>query len=723
MKEEMKNIVVVGSVLVVAIVFLVVSLRINPVGPNVNVGEINNFNSVEEIRAFLEENVQENNFYYGGLASTQVMGESGAVPAVANDMAKAGVESQSASDSGADSYSQTNVQVEGVDEPDIVKNDGKYIYTVSGNKVVIVDAYPAEGMDIVSEVSFDKDSVMGLFVNEDKMIVFTQKYEYVDSGIRCGEIYWGIRCGGYSKESTLAYIYDVSDRSNPELDKTIALSGNYLDARMIGNYVYLISNKYIYENSFDLPFYEVDGVKTDIAPTDIYYFRQHDQNFVFDTIAAINVDDGEFETETYLVGSSTSIFVSEDNIYLTYQRKLSQEYIMGRYLDEILLPELPNSVAGDIEDIWGDDDKSLSEKEREIGEIFGDYMQSLDDSEVFEFQNNLEEKAFEFFKEIQEEQEKTVIHRVSVDGLGISAEAVGEVPGRVLNQFSMDEYDGTFRIATTTGGWDREENENGVYVLNLDLEIIGKLEGLAEGEQIYSARFMGGRAYMVTFRQTDPLFAIDLSNPENPRVLGELKVTGYSGYLQPYDENHLIGIGMEASESGRVEGVKISLYDVTEMKNPEEIGKYEVEEKWSNSEATYDHKAVLFDKEKNLLVIPVSYSKEYSVAGQLWPNYENWQGAYVFNVDLNGIELKGKIAHEQDEKGDQYWYGGGDYVRRSLYMDDVLYTISNSKIKANELSDLSSIGEVKLPFESYGGPIAYGGVGGGVVEPDLTMAK
>jgi len=178
---------------------------------------------------------------------------------------------------------------------------------------------------------------------------------------------------------------------------------------MIGNYVYLISNKYIYENSFDLPFYEVDGVKTDIAPTDIYYFRQHDQNFVFDTIAAINVDDGEFETETYLVGSSTSIFVSEDNIYLTYQRKLSQEYIMGRYLDEILLPELPNSVAGDIEDIWGDDDKSLSEKEREIGEIFGDYMQSLDDSEVFEFQNNLEEKAFEFFKEIQEEQEKTVI--------------------------------------------------------------------------------------------------------------------------------------------------------------------------------------------------------------------------------------------------------------------------------------------------------------------------
>jgi len=292
------------------------------------------------------------------------------------------------------------------------------------------------------------------------------------------------------------------------------------------------------------------------------------------------------------------------------------------------------------------------------------------------------------------------------------------VPGRILNQFSMDEFDGNFRIATTTGGWDRDENENNLYVLDGDLEIIGKLEGLAEGEQIYSARFMGERAYMVTFRQTDPLFAIDLSDSENPKVIGELKVTGYSGYLHPYDENHLLGIGMEATNEGRTEGVKVSLFDVSDMENPREIGKYEVDEKWSNSEATYEHKAVLFDKERNLLVIPVSYSKEVDVAGQSWSRYENWQGAYVFNVDLAGIELKGKIVHEQDEEGDEYWYGGGDYVRRSLFMDDVLYTISQSKIKANDLDDLDEIKEIALPYENYGGPILYAedGVAGSFVK-------
>ena len=708
----MKNILVVGSFLVAAIVFLVATLYYNPVKPDVTTGDVGTFNSIEEIRSFLETNTESNGFYSASFAMQESMAKDSAVAMPSAAGADSGAAARQES---ADEYSQTNVQVEGVDEPDIVKNDGKYIYTVSGNKVVIVEAYPADEMNIVGEVDFDKDNVMNIFVNEDKMIVFTQKYEYVDTGLPCGEIYWGVRCGGYGRESTIAYIYDISDRSAPEPDRTVSLSGNYVDARMIDDYVYLISNKYIYQNSFDLPFYEVNGVKTDIAPKDIYYFRQNDQNYVFDTIAAINVDNGDFETETYLMGASTNVFVSADNIYLTYQKTLSQQYIIGRYLDEILLPELPRDVANEIRGVWDNGGKTMQEKEQEIGDILGNYMISLDGEEMlFEFQSRLEDKAFEFFKEIQREQERTIIHRINVDGLDIEAQAVGDVPGRVLNQFSMDEHDVTFRIATTTGGWDRNANENNVYVLNLDLEEIGKVEGLAKGEQIYSARFMGERVYMVTFRQTDPLFVVDLSDAENPRVVGELKVTGYSGYLHPYDENHLLGIGMEATEEGRTQGVKVSLFDVSDMENPEEIGKYEVDERWSSSEAIYDHMAVLFDKTKNLLVIPVSYNKEIAVAGQNWPRYENWQGVYVFDVDLNGIELKGKITHNEDENGTDYWYGGGDYVRRSLYMDDVLYTLSNSKIKANELNDLSFVGEVELPFGSGGRPIYYATGGGGV---------
>lgn len=718
MKEETKNIIVVGGFLVVAIVFLVWSLNINPVDPIVNVEEYGQFNSVDEIKAFLEARSQEGGFYYGGSLARTAM-DDGAIgigtPEAAQTFAadaEGANEAKSASD-----YSQTNVQVEGVDEPDIVKNDGKYIYTITGNKVVIVDAFPADEMEVVEEIEFDNENVRNIFVNDDKLIVFVDRYEYVNTGLRCGDVVsWGVRCGGYSKQDAIMYIYDISDRSDAELDDEISLSGYYVDARMIGDYVYLISSKTIYRNHFDLPYYEINGVKTDVVASDIKYFGQSDDQFIFNTIAAVDLGNGDFETETYLMGYSRNIFVSQDNVYLTYQKMLSKEDVMEGYLEEILLPALPGGVAGEIEDVWNDDGKTLREKEVEIGEIFGNYVGNLEGEELLEFQDELEDEAFEYFKKIEEEQERTVIHRIGVGGLEIDHEAMGEVPGRVLNQFSMDEYDKTFRIATTTGGWRSDENKNNLYVLDLDLEMIGSVEGLAEGERIYSARFMGERAYMVTFRQVDPLFAIDLSDPTNPSVEGELKVTGYSGYLHPYDEDHLLGIGMEATDEGRVQGVKISLFDVSDLDNPMEVDKYEVSEgRWSNSEAVNDHKAVLFDRERELLVIPVSYNKEISVQGQSWPRYEYWQGAYVFDVALNGIDLRGKVEHERDSDADEYWYGRGEYVRRSLYMDDVLYTISNAKVKANELDDLDEIEEVELPY-SYGGSVYRGG------EPMIDVA-
>ena len=275
--------------------------------------------------------------------------------------------------------------------------------------------------------------------------------------------------------------------------------------------------------------------------------------------------------------------------------------------------------------------------------------------------------------------------------------------GRLLNQFSMDEFDGKFRIATTSGeSFGRGNSSNNLYVLDEDLEVVGKVEGLASGERIYSTRFIGDRAYMVTFRQIDPLFVIDLSDAENPEVLGYLKVTGYSSYLHPYDENHLIGVGMEANEQGRAQGVKIALFDVSDVANPREIGKYEITDGiWSSSDVLYDHKAFLFDKEKELIAMPVSYSGQN----------DYWQGAYVFKINLaEGISLKGKIAHEIEGSAKGYGYGGTDYVRRALFMDDVLYTISNSKIKASALGDLSEIEEVELPYDY--GPIYYaeGGV-------------
>ncbi len=205
------------------------------------------------------------------------------------------------------------------------------------------------------------------------------------------------------------------------------------------------------------------------------------------------------------------------------------------------------------------------------------------------------------------------------------------------------------------------KSTNNVYVLDQNLDIYGRLENLAPGEQIYSARFMGNRCYLVTFKKVDPLFVIDLTDPGQPEVLGELKITGYSDYLHPYDENHVIGIGKEAvaAEEGDFawyQGVKISLFDVSDVANPKEIAKYEIGDRGTDSPVLNDHKAFLFDRSKNLLVLPVSVAEidpsQYPGGMPSWAYGEVvWQGAYVFDISLErGLELRGKITHCDGEE-------------------------------------------------------------------------
>jgi len=245
----------------------------------------------------------------------------------------------------------------------------------------------------------------------------------------------------------------------------------------------------------------------------------------------------------------------------------------------------------------------------------------------------------------------------------------------------------------------------------MDLNIVGRLENLAPGERIYSARFMGERCYVVTFKKVDPLFVIDLETPTNPTVLGQLKITGYSDYLHPYDENHIIGIGKETVEAEEgdfawYQGVKISLFDVSNVSNPIEIDKYEIGDRGTDSPVLSDHKAFLFDKTRNLLVIPVLVAEinEEKYPHGVPPNTHGdyvWQGAYVFNITLDqGLMFKGRITHlenDSDLKKSGYYFYSSYSVKRSLYIDNVLYTISNKKVKMNNLEDLMEINEIELP--------------------------
>ena len=280
---------------------------------------------------------------------------------------------------------------------------------------------------------------------------------------------------------------------------------------------------------------------------------------------------------------------------------------------------------------------------------------------------------------------KTYFSKFGLNEGEIDFVAEGEVPGMILNQFSMDEFEGNFRIATTLN-W-----KNNVYILNENLEVIGSLEGLAEGEKIYSVRFMGNKGYVVTFRKVDPLFVIDLSNPLNPKVLGKLKIPGYSDYLHPYDETHLIGIGKD-TDNGFYQGIKMAIFDVSDVENPIELHKVIIGDRGTDSEVLHNHKAFLFDKERNLLVLPITlYEKDYETNVRTQGSFV-YQGAYVYDISLeDGFEIKGRISHQDEFSSDR-----DSFVTRSLYIKDFLYTLSNKEIKINDLDDLELIGTLEF---------------------------
>ncbi len=577
-----------------------------PLGGN----QISRFASYEELQHFIKANTQDKAFLRMEGVIAPASGEGDTFAPSAQD------------------YSATNIQVAGVDEADIVKTDGEYIYLVSGQKVIIVKAYPPEQAQVLSEIELE-GTVVGIFVNGDRLVVFEGGMPYYDMPVvREYDIM------PYISPKTFIKVYDISDRENPRLQRELSADGQYVSSRMIGDYAYVVINEPVYEqdDELNLPRIYSGGNETEIPATDIYYCDVYDYYYMYTTIIAINTqnDDQEPTYETILLGASSNLYVSMDNIYLTFP-------------------------------IWGG--------------YVGD-------------------------------SERTAIHRIHIQGSVMNYTASGEVPGMVLNQFSMDEYDDHFRVATTTYG---QTTENNVYILNMSLNITGSLEDLAPGETIYSARFMGERGYLVTFKQVDPLFVIDLSDPQNPEVLGYLKVTGYSDYLHPYDENHIIGIGKETTDAGEFawyQGVKISLFDVTDVSNPREISKLEIGHRGTDSPVLRDHKAFLFDKSRNLLVIPVLVAEideseyPYGVPSNAYGE-PVWQGAYIFHISPDvGLNLTGRITHIENPaelEQDYYYFYSSFSVERSLYIGDVLYTISDAKIKMNSLENLDYINEVQLP--------------------------
>ncbi|MBN1431711.1 MAG: beta-propeller domain-containing protein [Methanomicrobiaceae archaeon] len=618
--------------------------------------------SEDELRQFLKEN--QNTGQYADYGSVFIA-ERGLSTATAEDSAfqptsKGSYDmpvptSLQGSDGYADSYSTTNIQVIDVDEADFVKNDGKYIYIVSGGSLIITEAYPPEDAAIISETKIGGDT-KEIFINGDKLVVFynSQKEVWVKPENSAAPI-------PVTNEVAAAVIYDISDPENPQPERTIEVPGYYQNSRMIGDYVYFISRNPLYGTYDDvmMPYVAEDG--TEIISPDVWCPKIPQGSYVMYTITSFNVDDrGKTGSESFLLGYDNTLFVSTENVYLAYQKD-SGYYRGPVFIDDAM-------------------------EERDLSYQTG---------------------------------QKTVIHRFSIDDEKVRYAATGEVPGRLLNQYSMDEYEENLRVATTVDFWMSADGRsyNNVYVLDRDMNIRGELENLAPDESIYSARFMGDLLYLVTYKRVDPFFVIDLSNPDQPGILGKLKIPGYSDYLHPLDEKHIIGIGKATYENewGGVSegGVKIALFDVTDLNDPVCIDKVEIGDSGSDSEILDDHRAFLLDKRTNTLVIPITEITKNPVEGSRYEDSYSrgvWNGAYVYGISPeSGFTLKGKTVHSKDSETG-YYYRTYDHVKRSLFMDDILYTISDSKIVAARLNNPDeTISEVELPgSQEY--PYYYGGV-------------
>lgn len=513
-------------------------------------------------------------------------------------------------DSSTSGFSKTNVQVAGVDEADIVKTDGDYIYVLGLDYLYIVDANDKD-MEVVSKIKSQEtidgvsSNFIEMYINDNKLIVIKGTYQnyLYDNMEKMPSFYYG-----GSQETSIA-IYNIADKKDPVKINELSQSGSYISSRMINNYLYVTTNHYVYndliENDYKTFVPSIKGEESKpIAINDILILPNPITN-AYLTVTGIDINNSnDFKSSKAVFGSSSNIYANLDNLY----------------------------IAG-----YGNE--------------------QINDTYV----------------------SKTSLIKFSMNNGMVELKATGSVNGNILNQFSMDEYDNHFRIVTTTSDFtiqkdglddtvtnnDTNLSKNNLFVLDTDLKVVSKLEGLAKGERIYSVRFDAEIAYFVTFKQVDPLFVVDISNPLEPTIISELKIPGFSEYLHVFDDKYLFGLGKEADADGKVTGLKISMFDIQNKSEVTEKYKLIIGDQNSWSESSYNHKSILISKDKNIIAFPVN---DYYVA-------------YRF-IDNVGFEKIGEINFDSGE--DMYFYGN----IRGLYINDYLYVTNLSKILSLNLNTL-----------------------------------
>ena len=520
-------------------------------------------------------------------------------------------------------YSDTNNQVEGVQEADIIKTDGEYIYAAVDGDVYLLrenGGHPEILSKIEKKAGTELDEkdgaheaeeyVNNIYITETRLVLmkYTVDYSTYEGAVAEDDAIAGCYVG---QGTYTAAVYDIADRSHPVLINELGQSGTLIDSRMVGDILYLVYSYYVpgeideTDPSTYVPALYLGDAKTKVAASDIMLLGEPG-GAQYLTVSSIDIGSpAEFLDIQSILGCGSDIYCNSETLVAALSTM-----------------EETNGVSKD----------------------------------------------------------KTKLYRFSLKEGAVTMESQGSVPGYVLNQFSMDEYNGYFRIVTTEnvihyfneGGIasaEQEKTRNHLFVLDESMNIVGSIEDLARGESIYSARFMGDTGYFVTYRQVDPLFTVDLSTPSEPKILSELKVPGFSNYLHPFGDGLLLGFGQNSDEeSGEIQGLKLSIFDTSDPAAVAEKHSELLGEKYMWSNAIGNHKAILVDSEKNLIGFPA----------------ENEYMLYSYSPE-SGFQKIAQLTLEADGPGDM------DYDLRGFYVDDVFYLYSPSGLAAFSMEDFSRI--------------------------------
>ncbi|MBI3443385.1 beta-propeller domain-containing protein [Candidatus Woesebacteria bacterium] len=607
--------------------------------------DLKKFSSEEEFKAYIQKGQQASGAFYGfggGLGLERA-------PSVDIGLPSLGALPP-------ERISETNVQVKGIDEPDIVKTDGAKIYVSSE----LGKIYPARGIPIIEDRILPPPE----FNNDTKIVNAFPPSGLVKESIidKSGNLLLhGNILIVFSADSI--YGFDVSNPKSPTEKWKIKLEENtqLSQARLFDGKLYIVTKLQI-NPSRPCPIIPMSfGIsRLSIPCIEIYYPVTPTNVDVTYTGVSIDPKTGQALNKVSFVGSSgqSVTYMSKNAIYITYPILPDTVQIMYGFLKENAKDLIDEATLKSLEKLISYDISNQS-KMTELQVILERFYNSLSADQRLKIQNEIQNRLSLYSKSHKREFEKTGIVKTALTNFDVSA--TGTVAGSPLNQFALDEYQNNLRVAVTVGGnwflgFGQSESANDVYILDKNLKEIGSVSDLGLTERIYSVRFIEDKAFVVTFRQIDPFYVLDLSNPASPRRTGELKIPGFSSYLHPINKDKIIGVGQEN------QNVKISLFDVSDPVSPTEVSKYNLDEFWT--EVSQTHHAFLLDDKHGVFFLP------------------GGKGGYIFSYKNDVLQLSKAISETQ--------------VRRAIFINDYMYIIGENKIVVLSEADWEIVNQLEI---------------------------